>query len=199
MMKFDYVHDIQRAYRKLIDCISRPGTINSLGEESQKLDLPVECNKAMLVLALMLLDTEVSFHVLGGESEIISEKISQLTYSSAVPVDEADFIFVLGDANSKELESAIRKCKIGDLVNPHLSATVIIEAEKITNHKDLVLKGPGIKEENYISILTDANWVAPRADKNIEYPLGIEMYFVDREYNIAAFPRTTSIQGRGEN
>ncbi|MDI3477716.1 MAG: alpha-D-ribose 1-methylphosphonate 5-triphosphate synthase subunit PhnH [Thermoanaerobacterium sp.] len=192
-MKFDYVHDIQRAYRKLIDSISKPGTISSLDEESRKLDLAVSCNKSILVLMLMLLDTEVTFHIAGQEAENISRYISQLTYSRVAPLEEADFIYILEDVGSKELESAIKRCKIGDLVNPHLSATLIIEVEEISNHKDLVLRGPGIKEEKYISISTEARWAALRAEKNIEYPLGIEMYFVDKEHKLLALPRTTKI------
>jgi alpha-D-ribose 1-methylphosphonate 5-triphosphate synthase subunit PhnH len=192
-MKFDYVHDVQRAYRKLIDSISKPGTMVSLYEESRKLDSVANCNRSILVLMLMLLDAEVTFHILGGETQNISRYINQLTYSKVVPLEEADFIYVLEGADSEELEGAIIRCKIGDLVNPHLSATLIIEVEKISNHRDLVLSGPGIKGEKYISISGETDWVRLRAEKNIEYPLGIEMYFVDKNYNLLALPRTTKI------
>jgi alpha-D-ribose 1-methylphosphonate 5-triphosphate synthase subunit PhnH len=192
-MKFDYVHDVQRAYRKLIDSISKPGTMVSLYEESRKLDSVANCNRSILVLMLMLLDAEVTFHILGGETQNISRYINQLTYSKVVPLEEADFIYVLEGADSEEIEGAIIRCKIGDLVNPHLSATLIIEVEKISNHRDLVLSGPGIKGEKYISISGETDWVKLRAEKNIEYPLGIEMYFVDKNYNLLALPRTTKI------
>lgn len=192
-MKFDYVHDIQQAYRKAIDCISKPGTINSLQEESQKLILPINCNKSILILMLMLLDTEVSFHILGKDGEKISKNISQLTYSPAVSLRDADFIYVLGDCQQEQLKRAIEICKIGDLVNPHLSATLIIEVEKVSNQKDLVLKGPGIKDEQYITVSIDKSWFKLRAQKNIEYPLGVDVYFVDQENNILALPRTTQI------
>lgn len=192
-MKFDYVHDVQRAYRKLIDSISKPGTMVSLYEESRKLDSVANCNRSILVLMLMLLDAEVTFHILGGETQNISRYINQLTYSKVVPLEEADFIYVLEGADSEEIEGAIIRCKIGDLVNPHLSATLIIEVEKISNHRDLVLSGPGIKGEKYISISGETDWVRLRAEKNIEYPLGIEMYFVDKNYNLLALPRTTKI------
>jgi alpha-D-ribose 1-methylphosphonate 5-triphosphate synthase subunit PhnH len=142
---------------------------------------------------LMLLDAEVTFHILGGETQNISRYINQLTYSKVVPLEEADFIYVLEGADSEEIEGAIIRCKIGDLVNPHLSATLIIEVEKISNHRDLVLSGPGIKGEKYISISGETDWVKLRAEKNIEYPLGIEMYFVDKNYNLLALPRTTKI------
>lgn len=197
-MKFDYVHDVQRAYRKLIDSISKPGTMVSLYEESRKLDSVANCNRSILVLMLMLLDAEVTFHILGGETQNISRYINQLTYSKVVPLEEADFIYVLEGADSEELEGAIIRCKIGDLVNPHLSATLIIEVEKISNHRDLVLSGPGIKGKKYISISGETDWVRLRAEKNIEYPLGIEMYFVDKNYNLLALPRTTKITKRGE-
>jgi len=197
-LKFDDVHDIQQAYRKLVDCNANPGRVHSLRIESEKMGFPIYCNKALLVLARMLLDTEVCFHVIGKASEIISNTISQLTYTVAAPLDEADYVFVAADADSKELIASIIKCKLGDLINPHSSATLIIEAEKITEDRDLMLRGPGIKESNYLCVETAADWVTARAVKNIEYPLGIEIYFVDKEYRIAALPRTTVIQSRGD-
>jgi len=190
---FDHVHDSQKAYRKLVDSVAKPGTINSLIEESERLDLPVNCNKSMLLLMLMLLDTEVTFQILSKNSEKIAKYINQFTYAKVAPLEKADFIFVLGDSAAKYLFYAIEGCKLGDLVNPHLSATLIIEVERITNENQLIFKGPGIKETNYAAISLAEDWVHCRAAKNAEYPLGVEFYFVDKEHNLLAIPRTTTI------
>jgi alpha-D-ribose 1-methylphosphonate 5-triphosphate synthase subunit PhnH len=40
-------------------------------------------------------------------------------------------------------------------------------------------------------------WIAARAAKNREYPLGVDMIFVDPEGRVAALPRTTGVaEGR---
>jgi alpha-D-ribose 1-methylphosphonate 5-triphosphate synthase subunit PhnH len=196
-MRFDAVHDTQKAYRQLIDCISRPGTVRSMSEICGKLDLPVPCNKAMLVFAGMLLDTEVRFHILGHAKDEVTNVFGQFTYSAVAPLNEADFIFVLAGVDSTELVEAIAACKNGSLTDPHLSATMVVEAEMITNENYFALTGPGIQNENYINISVQGDWVVARAEKNVEFPLGIDMFFVDQKHRMCAIPRTTIIQQRG--
>ena len=190
---FDYIHDVQKAYRKLIDSLAKPGTINTLKEASEKLDFPLNCNKATLVLMLVLLDTEVTFHVIGRERDSITKYLSQITYARTASLEIADFIIVLEDVSADRIAAVIQKSKPGDLINPHLSATLIIEVAQITAIGELILKGPGIEEEQYISVSGAEYWVAQRAEKNAEYPLGIEMYFVDQEQNLLTIPRTTKV------
>ncbi|MFZ5754804.1 MAG: phosphonate C-P lyase system protein PhnH, partial [Bacillota bacterium] len=189
-MGFDYVHDIQKAFRKVLDSTARPGKINSLREESQKLDLPLEANKAALLLMLMLLDNEVTFYVAGREGPQIARYMRQLTYAPTAPLEEAAFVFVLEDAVAdNQLLTIMEKCKRGDLLNPHLSATLVVEVVSLAGEGEWGLQGPGIKGENYLSIAAEDGWVEKRAEINKEYPLGIEMYFLDRAYNLAAIPR----------
>lgn len=82
----------------------------------------------------------------------------------------------------------------GDLLNPHKAATMIIEADSVSNDRALTLSGPGIETECYINVKTAIDaWVDLRAEKNSEYPLGIDLIFVDRDDNILCLPRTTQI------
>ena len=192
-MKLDLVHDVQTAYRKVLDCVSKPGTINSLQPESEKLELPLACYKATLLLMLMFLDTEVSFHVLGHHHEKTARYISQLTYAKVAPLSDADFVFVLRERNPHDFTRAVSASRLGDLINPHRSATVVVEVETITPSKELALTGPGIQDENHVAIVTDTDFVPLRADKNVEYPLGIEMCFIDDSHNLLILPRTTTI------
>jgi alpha-D-ribose 1-methylphosphonate 5-triphosphate synthase subunit PhnH len=194
IVDFDYIHHIQKAYRKLVDSIAKPGAINSLKAVSDRLDLPVRCNKSTLVLALMLLDTEVTFHIIGNDSEQLAKYISQLTYAKVAPGEEADFIFLLEESEPGQFAKIIQRCKLGDLINPHTSATLIVEVKKIAAEKRYILTGPGIKEEKYLSIDHHDNWTESRIQKNSEYPLGIEIYFIDQEHNLVAIPRTTMIK-----
>jgi len=47
-MEYDLVHDIQKAYRKIIDCQSSPGTITDLNDEAKKIDLDIGCLKSTI-------------------------------------------------------------------------------------------------------------------------------------------------------
>ena len=192
-MEFDYVNDIQKAFRKVLDCNARPGKIHSLKEECSKLELPLKINKATLLLMLMLLDNEVTFHVAGNNAQEVAAYMHKLTYGGVTSLEEADFVFVLEDAARDRLPFLMERCRRGSLLDPHLSTTVIVEVPGLTGKKNLLLKGPGIKEEIYLSVGINDSWVEKRDEVNKEYPLGIDIYFLDGAFNVTAIPRTTSI------
>jgi alpha-D-ribose 1-methylphosphonate 5-triphosphate synthase subunit PhnH len=195
-MKLDLVHDIQTAYRGLLDSMSRPGSISNMEEQSGKVDIETGCFPSTAVLALMLLDTEVSFKVFSEREDEITKIINQLTYAKAADAKKADFIFVLDDALPGDLEEALVKAKTGDLINPHESATVIVEADSVTSGEQMVLSGPGIEKECFASVSISGNWEEIRAEKNVEFPLGIDLIFTDSNSNLLCLPRTTQISQR---
>jgi alpha-D-ribose 1-methylphosphonate 5-triphosphate synthase subunit PhnH len=193
-LKLDLVHDVQIIYRKMIDSTARPGTISQLQEQAEKLELETGCLKSTLLLALVLLDTEVTFAMIGEESARAATLINQLTYAKESEVHEADYIFILRSATTHQGEQAILAAKIGDLVNPHHAATLIIEADEVSQDRDLLLSGPGIKEVSPLQVTTKLNWLEPRSTQNREYPMGIDMILVDPEHHTVCLPRTTQIR-----
>lgn len=192
-MELDLVHDIQRAYRKTLDSMSRPGLINNLRPQADKIDLEIGCFDSTLVLVQMLFDTEVKFKVCSQREAEMAKLINQLTYAKATEVEKADYILVLNDAQPEDLERAFRMAYPGDLRDPHKAATIIIEADSVGNDRDLTLTGPGIEKKSYIKVTTTDSWVDLRADKNSEYPLGIDLIFIDPNDNILCLPRTIQI------
>lgn len=196
MMKFDLVHDIQRAYRKVVDSISKPGLISSLQEETAMLEFHTGCFPSTEVLALMLLDIEVTFKVVSKREEEITGMLNQLTYAKAAEANEADFIFILKDCDRNQLESAFRSAKTGSLMNPHESAILIIETENVRTGTELVMTGPGIETEQEASIDGADAWLDIRAEKNMEYPLGLDTILTDTSHSILCLPRTTQIKKR---
>lgn len=192
-MKLDLVHDLQRAYRKILDSMSRPGVINNFRDQADKVDIEIGCFDATLVLVLMLFNTEVKFSVCSKHKEEMSKLINQLTYAKVTEVENADYILVLKDAQPEELERALRSAHPGDLRDPHKAATIIIETDALSNDRDLTLTGPGIEKESYVKVTTTDCWVDLRADKNSEYPMGIDLIFTDPNDNIVCLPRTTQI------
>lgn len=196
-MNLDVVHDIQTVYRKLVTATSRPGTLVVLEREARTLDVQMECLSSTILLALTVLDPEVTFKVIAKEGEAVSRMINQLTYSMPVDLPEADFIFILHDASEEQMKEAINKAKVGNLFNPHESAMIILEVPDVTKGDSMILSGPGIQEESFISLPNVSAWLGVRNEKNIEFPLGIDMYFVDRQDRLIALPRTTQIKENG--
>lgn len=191
-MSLDLVHDIQAAYRKTVNAISRPGLICNIKDQADKVDVEIGCLNPTVVLAFMLLDTEVTFKVI-SKSEAGVTQFMSLTYAKATETERADFVFILKDASAEDVERALRATYPGNLVDPHKSATIIIEVDSLTTEKDMILTGPGVEKENYIKIKTAFNWEELRAEKNFEYPLGVDFIFIDSEGNLMCLPRTTRI------
>jgi len=195
--QFDRVHDIQASYRKVLDAMSRPGEIGSLAEQAERAaDIVPGCLPATAVLVLMLLDNEVTFKVVSAREEMVNAWLHRLTYARAVEAERADYIFVLLDARLEDFSRAIQMAATGTLENPHLSATVIREVHQISYEPLLRLTGPGIQDETLVSVDLTGDWVAHRARKNREYPMGIDFLFVDLVHRIIGLPRTTKIAGR---
>jgi alpha-D-ribose 1-methylphosphonate 5-triphosphate synthase subunit PhnH len=192
-MKLNFVHDIQIAYRSLLDSFSRPGTITSIDKQASKVDIETGCLPSTTVLMLMLLDTEVTFKVVSERERWITKTINQLTYAKAAEAKDADFIFVMNDATTGNLENAIHEAKTGNLINPHEAATLVIEADSVTTGESLVLSGPGIQKESGVSISLKGDWQEIRAEKNVEFPLGIDLIFTDSKSDLLCLPRTTKI------
>ncbi|MCR8630287.1 phosphonate C-P lyase system protein PhnH [Paenibacillus radicis (ex Xue et al. 2023)] len=193
-MKLDLVHDIQTAYRKLLDSMSRPGWITDLSEEANNLDTDTICLPASLLLALMLLDTEVSFKVVSEREAQVTHLFNQLTYAKTAETDQADYIFVLSDSAPGDLAHALETAKIGDLIDPHHSATLIVETDGISSDAEFKLTGPGIKDAALVQVKTKDDWMEIRAERNAEYPLGLDLIFIDAGHRLLCLPRTTQVR-----
>ncbi|MEC0346109.1 phosphonate C-P lyase system protein PhnH [Peribacillus frigoritolerans] len=196
-MNLDIVHDIQTVYRKLVTATSRPGTLVVLDREARTLDVQMECLSSTILFARTVLDPEVSFKVISKAEEAVSKMINQLTYSKPVDLPEADFIFILHDASEEQMKEALKKAKVGNLLNPHESAMIILEVPDVTKGDSMILSGPGIQDESFLSLPNVSAWLAARNEKNMEFPLGIDMYFVDQQDRLIALPRTTQIRENG--
>lgn len=190
------MHDLQSAYRKLLHAMSRPGIVTQLDTEIAKLERTAPCYPSTQLMALMLLDTEVSFSVVSPQATELARRFSQLTYAKAVSCNDADYIFVLADALGDALEHALAAAKSGHLINPALAATVVIEAKAITPGQGLALSGPGILGVHRVDIKTGGEWLGQRKQQVREYPLGIDLVFLDPGGGVVCIPRTTAIEER---
>ncbi len=192
-MKLDLVHDIQSTYRLTLDAMSRPGKIVSLSSDVTAINDSLYFFPSTWLLIHMLLDIDVTFNVISSLPEEKLALMNQLTYAKPASMHQADYIFVSHDANNSDVHAAIEQVKNGSLVDPHESATVIIEVEALSTEAYYELRGPGIKSCTYINIHSHVEWQTIREQRNIEYPLGIDLIFVDRKHQLIALPRTTQV------
>ncbi|MBE6071470.1 MAG: phosphonate C-P lyase system protein PhnH [Clostridium butyricum] len=193
-MKLNMVHDIQSVYRKVLNAMAKPGVIENLKKEADQVDIETNCYENTFLMMMMLLDREVSFNVVSEKSVDVSSLISQMTYAKVKSIEEADYIFVLKDACDEQLDMVIRNAKIGDLVDPNKSATIIAEFKCLDSGSSILnFKGPGIKNLREVRISGETKWIKERKIKNEEYPLGVDLIYVDEKNNVMCIPRTTSI------
>ncbi len=181
----------QQSFKKLLMAMSRPGNIYNISE-GELLDYKFNCMSATQMLMYVLLDGEVSFCALPQDSKLI-EQVSRVTYSRNEEISKSDYIFIT--LNQQEpIEGIIKAAKRGTLENPNGSCTLIIETERISSEKQLVLTGPGIKDQAFLSVYLNPAWLNAREYANREFPLGVDIVFVDRNNNLAALPRTTAVK-----
>ncbi|MBD8004244.1 phosphonate C-P lyase system protein PhnH [Bacillus norwichensis] len=192
-MSIDLVHDIQKGFRTILHCMSRPGTIKSMEEFNDGIATFPEGLPATFITALTLLDREVSFALVGKQTKELGDMIAAYTMSVQESPSDAEYVFITKQATKEQITNVFQKIKMGTLVDPQQSATIILETE-FSNEEELTLEGPGIKTTAKLSIANYADWIEERQKTNKEYPLGIDMILVDERSNIACIPRTTVIK-----
>lgn len=195
-MMLDMVHDIQSVYRKLVHSMSRPGTVTDLSDEAEKLNKQGVFPSTQLI-ARTLLDTEVTFCIVSSRAAEVTSLFSQMTYAKEAAIEAADYIFVLEDAASGAWLNTIHAAKIGELINPHAAATIIIEVENLFGATTLQLAGPGIQTTATMAMDMREDWVELRAERNSEFPLGLDLLFTDVDHRVLALPRTTQVVKEG--
>jgi alpha-D-ribose 1-methylphosphonate 5-triphosphate synthase subunit PhnH len=191
----DLVQDTAKSYRKLLDSFSRPGEIFSLANYTKNIDIEAPFFDSTFLIAYILLDGEVNYNIVNPKDKESKDLISQLTYSNSNSFGKSDYIFLTLDGSKELKKEAILESKIGSFENPHKSATIICEVENLFEGDSYILKGPGIKTQNKVQFNFLDDWLKLRNFKNKEFPLGIDMIFIDREDNLMSLPRTVETKG----
>ena len=191
-MVFDMVHKTQETYRKILSCMSRPGTISTLLGDQQN---PMPCHDATFLTIVTLLDAEVSFHVV-SDSHHLREAIADYTLAKETAVEQADFVIVPKGTSEEDMVQVMKQCKIGTLENPQHSSTWIIEQDTISVTGKVALSGPGIKMQNTLHLDFSERFLAMRNERVKEFPLGADLIFTD-PISLACIPRTTTLSIQG--
>lgn len=191
-MRLDPVHDLQAVFRALMSATASPGTIRDIGATSERLDADSPIPRPMLAIAMTLLDAETSFCLRSSPgAEFAEAAISRITSARPTSAGEADYVLSIEDGQG--LAESIAAARGGTLVDPHMGATIIALSERLAAGSALELSGPGIAYRAFLDAGLGDEWIEARAEKNREFPLGIDMLIVDRGGRVAALPRTTVI------
>ncbi|AQP54199.1 phosphonate C-P lyase system protein PhnH [Vagococcus penaei] len=179
----------QEAFRLFISALSYVGEVKQLPDSPQAV-LPI----GKYLYALTFLDQEVSYASLG----LSEEQEAVLTHefrTKKVAISVAQTVFV-DLINQPSLDvSPIKQVSIGNLIDPQLSATIVVSVSQLYGDNTYILTGPGIKSQLTLG-LTKAlsELLVIRQELNQEYPLGIDMLVIDQSGKMLGLPRTTVIQ-----
>jgi alpha-D-ribose 1-methylphosphonate 5-triphosphate synthase subunit PhnH len=88
----------------------------------------------------------------------------------------------------------LNRAKIGHLEDPHRSATLIVQVPTLSRGNSWEITGPGVKDFKTIQLGLTTNWDKVRAERNAEYPLGLDILLVEKGGKLMALPRTTQMR-----
>jgi alpha-D-ribose 1-methylphosphonate 5-triphosphate synthase subunit PhnH len=193
---YDEVFDAQEHFRSILDSLARPGRINPL--HPVKLNPPPGLNHASVLVALALMDADVTFHVVHddrGESAYLTAN----TRAADAPLEEAAFIFAEGADPAEILESA----DCGSLPYPDTSASLILQLkaaspQPLTDGLRLKVEGPGVDGDSVLFVRgLNPDLLLALMARNAEFPMGIDsvLTFVDESGSpyVVGIPRTARI------
>ncbi|MFT6905073.1 MAG: alpha-D-ribose 1-methylphosphonate 5-triphosphate synthase subunit PhnH [Oleiphilaceae bacterium] len=178
----------QQNFRAILEAMARPGSFQVLALNGSTLKSDVLEDAYIAVLA-SLLDNSVT---VADPNKLISQDYSALLQAKRVDSDQADFIMCRGDL-LPDFEP-----KLGTLPSPELSATIILNVEKIDDCQqgdlNLRLTGPGINGQKNCAISgLDLSWLGAREEWISSFPLGVDLLLVD-DTKVMALPRTTKVE-----
>lgn len=163
-------------FKSLSDALAMPGKITQIKKVF---------DSHLLAVANVLFFSEVSFYYSGDEDISLIEAI---TNPKATILIEADYI--LSDSVDIHLISEAKK---GDYLNPDFSATLIFKCEDFNSYT-YSLTGPGIDGKKEVNLPCNKEFIEALMKKNSDYPLGIEVFFINSCGELLALSRTTKVE-----
>ena len=188
---FDLVFDCQRAFRRLLDAMARPGRVFSIREAIEKLD---RAQAELYAAALTLLDNRCRFYV--HQDAALAEALWEMTYAVLSPADQADYLFVpLGSDMEAARRDLLPRAKTGTLAEPHKSATFFVSVPCLTGKSSATLLGPGVDGRMRVELPDEVRlWVQARNSLLAEPPCGIELYFLTPAGDVLCIPRKVKME-----
>ena len=170
-----------RAFRAVLESVSRPGTIHSVSGAQPPVPLSVAAGTVLLTLA----DGTTPLH-LAGDADCQPVR-DWITFHIGAPlVGAGQAMFAVG--RWQDL-LPVERFHQGDPDYPDRAATLIVLMDDLTN-AGATLTGPGIKTVGQLS-LPEINAFQRNAG---QFPLGLDFIFTAGD-RVAALPRSTKVEG----
>jgi len=158
-------------FRKLLYAISYPGEIVNV-----KTSYPY----------LSILNRGVLFY---GDSEEEIEFIRRCTEAIYTDAEKADYLIFQKEPD----ESTLKKAKKGDLEFPENGATIFLKIDEIGRGTKILMKGPGIKDYVNVNLTVSKDFFETIREIN-DFPVGVDLFFIDRLGNMIAIPRSVEVK-----
>ncbi len=181
----DNVHDTQQAFREVLDALSRPGQLHTLGAELAGVSL----GGAMAHLLLSLCDDETPVWW-QGEAVVLQ---NWLRFHTGAAVAEEPKLASFAVINAIEPGLALEDFSLGTAASPELSSTLFIELPALTGGPDVEWQGPGIENVQRVSLQgLPANFWKQWQSNHGHFPQGVDIIFTCGN-SVLGLPRTTRV------
>jgi len=158
-------------FRNLLYAISHPGEIVKL-----KTSYPY----------ISILNRDVFFY---GDTKEDVEFIRRYTEAVYTDIEEADYLIFQKEPD----KNTLKKIKTGDLEFPENGATIFLKIDEIGKGTKISMKGPGIKDFINISLTVSKDFFETIKEIN-DFPMGVDLFFIDRLKNMIAIPRSVEVK-----
>lgn len=183
----------QRAFKAVMDALSRPGTMQRLPGEARP-PQPLDPGLAEVALTLCDHDTPVWLDAVLAATPAVAD---WLAFHVGAPLtsDAAGAAFAF--ASSAAALPALSHFALGTDEYPDRSTTIVLAIPALTGGPTLTLRGPGIKGEASVAPTgLPADFAAQWAENREAFPRGIDLLLVAPE-GLVGLPRTTRIEFGG--
>ena len=183
----DAVHDAQQSFRRILEALSQPGTMQTITAEIVP---PQSLMPASAVICLTLFDLEVTVWL---QSSLDGDAYHWLLFHTG-----CHFVSHPGEAHFALINDSKQCPNLADFHQgtaeyPEASTTVLIQVPSLTAGNTVQLHGPGINEQVQISPQVPAHFW-PQWQQNVAaYPLGVDVVLICNR-QLLGLPRTTQIQ-----
>jgi alpha-D-ribose 1-methylphosphonate 5-triphosphate synthase subunit PhnH len=182
----DPVDDAQQTFRALLNALSHPGRLHTL---STPLTPPGGLTPACGAACLTLLDLETWVWLSPAFQTDVKAWLQFHTGCRFTPDPQSANFAILPDMDAK---FSLNHFNMGTAEQPEQSTTLFIQLQTLIGGKPVLLKGPGIQDQQGIDLpLPDDFWQEWQQNTQ-NYPLGIDIFFVSQN-QVMGLPRTTQL------
>lgn len=181
----DNVHDTQRAFRAVLDALSRPGQPHTLGAAL----VDVSLGGAMSHLLLSLCDDETP---VWWQGEALVHQ-NWLRFHTGAPATEEPKLALFAVIKQMDHRLSLEDFELGTAASPEHSSTLLIELPALTGGPEVQWQGPGIANVQRVGLQgLPANFWMQWQNNHELFPQGVDIIFTCGD-SVLGLPRTTRV------